>query len=621
MTPEESMFQEAMGAIEKGDNPRARDLLMRLIKLNPTKPDYWLWMSATVETVKERIYCLKEVIKLDPQNVDAQRGLAMFGALPVNPDLVIPLHLQRRRWDVERLDKEEKDKNKAKKLTWKTALLYAGAFIFIVALLSLAIWGAGTVFGKKKVVAYLGPTLTYAPTPTKAVATTAVNGSATPLWNQLQATYTPTPIYVSTPHNIEAYSIALRAYGRGEYDKAISNIYQAITLEPNSADLLYHLGESYRLGGSYDEAIRTFNLAIKLKPDFAPGYLGLGRTLIDSDPAKWQSAQSNLETAIVLDPNIKEGYLELARLFLSREDAQSTLNQLANAPPSILESPLFFLYRGQAEILLDQIDKAIADAHQASRMDVTLLPAYRLLGEGLVKAGLPADAMKPLIIVTTYQPGDIEAWVWLGAAYSAQNDTENALKAFDQALSLNKNFGDAYLQRGLVYIQIKDGAKAKADLTTAVRIKPNSFAAKMALGKAFMLLKDYGSAWKQFAESESLAKTDATTAEMLYWRGQALDALDLPNTVDSAIRDYQSLLALPAENVPAAWRDFAAQRLAVLTATDTPIPTSTATSTMTPTRSATITSSPTGTQTATSTNTPTVQKPTITPTLSLTPKP
>jgi len=616
MTPEESMYQEALGAIEKGDNARARDLLMRLIKLSPIKPDYWLWMSAVVETIKERIYCLNEVLKLDPQNADAQRGLAMFGAMPVNPDLVVPLHLQRRRWDVERLDKELKDKNQAKKFTWKTAVLYLGAFIFIVALLSLVIWGASTVFGKKQVVAYLGPTLTYAPTPTKAVTATAVSGSVTPLWIQPEATYTPTPLYVSTPHNIEAYSIGMRAYGRGEYDKAIANIYQAITLEPNSVDLYYHIGESYRLQGSYDEAIQTFYQVIKLQPDFAPGYLGLGRTLIDSDPAKWQDAQSNLEKAIILDPNIKEAYLELARLFLSREDAQTALTQLAGAPQSVLESPLFYLYRSQAELLLEQFDKAIADARQAIRMDVTLLPAYRLLGEALVKAGLPGEAMTPLKIVTTYQAGDVQAWVWLGAAYGAQQDTDNALKAFSQALSLNKNFPDIYLQRGLVYIQMKDGARAKADLITAVRIKPDSFAAKMALGKAYMLLKDYGSAWKQFAESESLAKTDAAQAEMLYWRGQSLEALNLPNTIDSAIRDYQALLELPAENVPAAWRDFATQRLAILTVTNPPVSQTTAAGTMTPTPTSTftITSSPTGTQTATHTVTPAVQGVTPTPT-------
>jgi hypothetical protein len=86
-----------------------------------------------------------------------------------------------------------------------------------------------------------------------------------------------------------------------------------------------------------------------------------------------------------------------------------------------------------------------------------------------------------------------------------------------------------------------------------------------------------------------------------------VETLNLPNTIDSAIRDYQALLELPVENVPVAWRDFATQRLAFLTATNTPIPKTTVTGTMTPTpiRTSGVISCPTGTQNATRTVTPT----------------
>jgi hypothetical protein len=94
------MFKEAVAAIEKGENTRGRDLLTRLIKVNPDNPEYWLWMSAVVESTRERIYCLKEVLRIDPENSLAQRGLAMFGAMPVNPKLTIPIQMQRRRWEV-----------------------------------------------------------------------------------------------------------------------------------------------------------------------------------------------------------------------------------------------------------------------------------------------------------------------------------------------------------------------------------------------------------------------------------------------------------------------------------------------------------------------------------------
>ena len=86
-----------------------------------------------------------------------------------------------------------------------------------------------------------------------------------------------------------------------------------------------------------------------------------------------------------------------------------------------------------------------------------------------------------------------------------------------------------------------------------------------------------------------------------------MEALNLPNTIDSAIRGCQTLLELPVENIPVAWRDFATQRLAFLTATNSPIPKTTVTGTMTPTliRTSGVISSPTGTQTATRMVTPT----------------
>ena len=54
MTPEERLYQEGLEAIKQRDFPKARDLFTRLLKLNRQNPDYWIGMSAAVETTKER---------------------------------------------------------------------------------------------------------------------------------------------------------------------------------------------------------------------------------------------------------------------------------------------------------------------------------------------------------------------------------------------------------------------------------------------------------------------------------------------------------------------------------------------------------------------------------------
>ena len=101
ITPEDTIFQEAMSAIQAGEKNRARDLLTRLIKTDPSNAQYWMWMSAVVETSRELTFCLKETLKRDPQNATARRGLIIQGILPPDPSLAVPADLQRRNWETQ----------------------------------------------------------------------------------------------------------------------------------------------------------------------------------------------------------------------------------------------------------------------------------------------------------------------------------------------------------------------------------------------------------------------------------------------------------------------------------------------------------------------------------------
>ena len=56
-----------------------------MLKLNRLNPEYWLGMSMAVETLKERGVCLREVLKLDPENDLAKRGLVLMGEEVANP--------------------------------------------------------------------------------------------------------------------------------------------------------------------------------------------------------------------------------------------------------------------------------------------------------------------------------------------------------------------------------------------------------------------------------------------------------------------------------------------------------------------------------------------------------
>src|SRR5690606_21285594 len=96
-----------------------------------------------------------------------------------------------------------------------------------------------------------------------------------------EITYTPTPLFVTTPHPItEAFRSGERAFLRGDLQTALEFFQQAAKIEPGSPDIYYYIGECYRLTGSYELAVQAYNQAVEVDPEFGPAYLGRARALL-----------------------------------------------------------------------------------------------------------------------------------------------------------------------------------------------------------------------------------------------------------------------------------------------------------------------------------------------------
>ncbi len=624
MTPEESMFQEALAAVNHDERSRARDLFTRLLKINSNNYEYWLWMSAVVDTVRERTYCLKEVIRLDPQNQAARRGLIMVGALPRDESLVIPYRLQKRRWDLPKIAGVEESKVISRS-SWLKFAGFGVIVIFLGAVLLVGIFGPRQFrlpFLSNNFSPAAGPytVVQYTPLVGGELPSTTVTGPS-PLWMSLKETYTPTPIYVNTPHpRTEAYRAGLHAMERQDWISAYSFFQQVATLEPQSPDMFYYMGEALRNQKKFDQSISSYNQALQIDPGFAPAYLGLALAKIAKKPDNISDAQDELKQAIDKDPNLFDAYLELASLAIDQNDSSSASQYLDQAAQIVPGSPMVYYYRAQIDLTAGNTDQALAEAQKSNQLDLTFLDSYRLIGEISQSTGQASIAIDALKTYLLYVPDDAQALAWLGAAYAANDQNDLALKTFDQALSLNNNQFDVYLQRGTIYLDQKNGDLALKDLQKAVNLSSKSYAANMALGQAFMLVGKYGNAYQQFSVSEAFAESNRDHAEIYYWQGQSLENL---GEIKPAILSLQQLLALPPDGIPAEWISYAQQRLqALATPTNTPF-TVTPSSTRQPTRTSTstLTRQPTRTQTPTLTTTGAANQGTPIPSLTPIPNP
>lgn len=93
----------------------------------------------------------------------------------------------------------------------------------------------------------------------------------------------------------------------------------------------------------------------------------------------------------------------------------------------------------------------------------------RQVGEGALR-----QALISFEVATELTPDDPEPWLWTGVLHDQLDDSDAAENAFATARRLYEGPFDFILNRGRVYLQAGDVAKAEADVKTAMALNPDS---------------------------------------------------------------------------------------------------------------------------------------------------
>ena len=78
MASTDDLLQKGIHAAKDNRIVEARSILKQVIALDPRNEMAWLWLSGTVETDKQRIACLENVLTINPNNQIAQKGLSVL---------------------------------------------------------------------------------------------------------------------------------------------------------------------------------------------------------------------------------------------------------------------------------------------------------------------------------------------------------------------------------------------------------------------------------------------------------------------------------------------------------------------------------------------------------------
>jgi tetratricopeptide (TPR) repeat protein len=590
MIPEQELYSQAVSAFQADDLAKARELFSQLLKIDRKNVDYWLWMSAAVETTKERIYCLREILSIDPENEEAAQGLGMLGEktpeLAPNPPSDPPFIPWKTQLELE-------DENPAgQRALGSRIALYSVLGLAIIALFGFGIYLALKPSQTASTSAIKRWTVTPLPSATETLTPNTSSTGPALFSIALDATFTATPVYVATPHNrYEAYSAGMRAYDKGDWVKAADYFKQVLVSEPNAADIYYHLGDVYRFQGAFENALSAYQNAINIDANFAPPYLGEAQVYLEGQPVRTDLALSALQKAVSLDPNLSQANLELANLMLAQNSPDAALDYLSRLDASMPNNAQVELDRAEAYLAKGNGDQALISIKKANQYDRSLLPVYLTWAKILQLNGDYNNSVAPLLTFLNYSPTNLSSKILLARAYFEGGDSEKAFALVNECLQQDNKFIEAYLLRADIYLSESQTDSARSDFNSALHVDYNNFDANVGLGRVLLVETLAGSAYNQFDFSKKLAKTDSQKAVLLYWQAASLRGL---GEASAAIRDFNSALVYAGGALPQDLKVDAEKQLTELvtatptpTLTKTPVPSKTPTPTPTPKKSAT----------------------------------
>jgi tetratricopeptide (TPR) repeat protein len=559
---EDTMFSEAVAAARAGEVVRARDLLARLLRADSANSDYWLWMSAVVDSEREGVFCLRSITKMQPNHPLARFGLGVMGQISLGKENGSPVRQRRSApmphqsagrinsmgdwWKVRR-----NRENIALSVLGIAAVSVVVAIGFLqVDLAALKFPSFGGVQVSLTAVpsetAGVTSEITYQPVPT--LKSTVDPSILVPFATFVGVDLTPTAMYGITPMPLAgALDDALKAFQEGRYDEALSYLDQVLFIEPRSAQAHYLKGECYRMQWRMKEALEQFDLAIALDPNYAPAFFGRAMWSKQNNPDN--DYDKDLDRAIERDPVFINAYLERANFYGRRnnwEDAQTDLERANQIAP---ENALVLIRLGRAQIKNNKADRALDNIIRAQIIDPTILEGYLALGEAYDALELFSQAVSPLVIYTTYDPEEILGWLRLGEAYTGTGRYSEAVESCTHAVDLDINSVQARLCRGKVYRIIGEYKLAVADLQIASDRAPNWYYTQFPFGCALLEAGRIDLAIKTLIRAVEMAATVEEKADAMGWLALSYEAY---KNFDRATALWEELMEM--EGVSEYWK-------------------------------------------------------------------
>ncbi len=362
---------------------------------------------------------------------------------------------------------------------------------------------------------------------------------------------------------------------RRESEAAVTQLTEALKLDPTNTAALKELGQEFFRNGRYEEALNFFTTNAQLSAkdpevmlsvvishigleqyDKAITMLEQGSSSFPTDPkfpyylaqiheqrGNWFEAQQGYRKALEIDPAFPKARVRLATLMMrenKKADARKLLEETEQSTG--LGDPDMLVELGRAWMMLREEERGLkllkrAMGLNASNLDARLALARYHLGKGEAKQAL--ELLKPF---AESKSDDVPLTILLADVFREAGQYERSIEQVDRLIERYPKDPAFVFKRGLAYFRWNNMDTAKEQFLKAYQLQPSYQDAYFYAGRVDFEKKEYTQAMKVF---RAVLDEAPSNGEYRFYLGYALEkngnltqALEEYNNVERYAPDY-----------------------------------------------------------------------------------
>lgn len=242
----------------------------------------------------------------------------------------------------------------------------------------------------------------------------------------------------SPPQHVKLIKAGETFMEEKRYNEALA-IFKEAQKVKDSARVIVHVGEAYRMLGDTEMALKSFNEAAALNKEFLKAYVASAN--LNMELGKEEAALSSLEKANVISPMNTERQMETGQMYLKKGDenkAAKAFNIVVKLEPAkSVEIADEFMNSGHAEKAEEYLRMSIESSDDR-------LHIHNRLGVALKKQGKWREAVKEYEKALVENPNDEVLHFNMAKAYSQGGDSDKARECYLNAIKINAEFKEAH---------------------------------------------------------------------------------------------------------------------------------------------------------------------------------